>query len=81
MRQVLDVSPLPGCKLAVRFTDGSSGVFDVSPYIRSPFFEQLRDDAYFQQVRTFHGGVSWPDGQDLGPDTIAEHLRPAPAPG
>jgi hypothetical protein len=37
---------------------------------------QFPDDAYFSKVSLFFGGIGWPDGQDLGPDTLAAALRP-----
>ena len=76
MKKVTSVRPLDGKKLAVVFSDGVSGVFDVSPYIRSEFFKRLEDDEYFRQVRLFFTGIGWPEGQDLGPDTIEADLQP-----
>ncbi|MEK6742354.1 MAG: DUF2442 domain-containing protein [Nitrospirota bacterium] len=75
MKKVIGVKPLEEKMLSVTFSDGATGVFDVSPYIRSDFFKRLEDEAYFKQVRLFFSGVGWPDGQDLGPDTIAAELR------
>lgn len=43
--------------------------------MRSDFFKRLEDDAYFRQVRVFFIGIGWPDGQDLGPDTIEADLQ------
>ena len=53
----------------------SPAVFDVAPYFRSDFFKRLEDDVYFKQVRLFFTGIGWPDGQDLGPDTIEADLQ------
>jgi len=75
MKKVISVKPLEGKKVAVVFSDGASGVFDVAPYMRSDFFKRLEDDAYFKQVRIFFGGIGWPEGQDLGPDTIEADLQ------
>ncbi len=76
MKKITSVKPLEGKKVAVVFSDGVSGVFDVSPYIRSDFFKHLEDDDYFKQVRLFFTGIGWPEGQDLGPDTIEADLQP-----
>lgn len=75
MKKVISVKPLEGKKLAVVFSDGLSGEFDVNPYIRGEFFKRLEDDSYFKQVRLFFSGVGWPEGQDLGPDTIEADLQ------
>jgi hypothetical protein len=75
MNKVISVSPLENKKVAVVFADGKSGIFDVAPYIKSDFFERLNDDNYFRQVRLFFTGIGWPEGQDLGPDTIAAELH------
>jgi len=75
MKKVISVKPIEDKKVAVVFSDGLSGVFDVKPYITSDFFKRLTDDAYFRQVRIFFGGIGWPEGQDLGPDTIEADLQ------
>ena len=77
MKKIISVSPLEGRKVAVVFSDCISGIFDVAPYIRSEFFKRLDDDSYFKQVRLFFSGIGWPDGQDLGPDTIEADLQPS----
>ena len=78
MKRVINVQPLAGKKVAVEFSDGMVGVFDVAPYIRSDFFRRLEDESYFKQVRLFFSGIGWPEGQDIGPDTIEADLLPAP---
>jgi len=75
MKKIISVSPLEGKKVAVVFSDGISGIFDVAPYIQSEFFKRLEDDSYFRQVHLFFSGIGWPDGQDLGPDTIEADLQ------
>ena len=75
MKKVITVKPIEGKKVAVVFSDGMSGVFDVAPYIQSDFFKRLEDEAYFKQVRLFFSGIGWPEGQDLGPDTIDADLK------
>jgi Protein of unknown function (DUF2442) len=75
MKKVISVKPLEGKKVAVVFSDGQSGVFDVTPYIRGEVFRRLEDEEYFKQVRLFFSGIGWPDGQDLGPDTIEADLQ------
>jgi hypothetical protein len=77
MDKIISVSPLENKRVAVVFADGRSGIFDVAPYIRSDFFRHLDDDNYFKQVHLFFTGIGWPEGQDLGPDTIAAELQPS----
>ena len=76
MDKIISVTPLADKKIAVVFADGKSGIFDVAPYIKSDFFQRLNDDNYFKQVHLFFTGIGWPEGQDLGPDTIAAELQP-----
>ena len=75
MKKVIQVAPLEGKKVAVVFSDGKSGIFDMAPYIKSDFFNHLQDDNYFMQVRVFFTGIGWPEGQDIGPDTIEAELQ------
>ena len=75
MNKVISVSPLKNKKVAVVFADGKSGIFDVAPYIKSDFFQRLNDDDYFRQISLFFTGIGWPEGQNIGPDTIAAELH------
>jgi len=75
MKKVISVKPIEGKKVEIVFSDGVCGVFDVTPYIRSDFFKRLADEKYFKQVSLFFNGIGWPEGQDLGPDTIEAELQ------
>lgn len=75
MNKIIKAVPLSGGNLQVVMQDGRCGEFDVKPFMNSVFFEALKDEAYFQKVRLFFAGVGWPDGQDLGPDTVAAGLK------
>jgi len=75
MKKVISVKPIEGKKVEIVFSDGVCGVFDVTPYVRSDFFKRLEDEKYFKQVGLFFNGIGWPEGQDLGPDTIEAELQ------
>jgi hypothetical protein len=75
MKKVISVKPIEGKKVEIVFSDGVCGIFDVTPYIRSDFFKRLEDEKYFKQVSLFFKGIGWPEGQDLGPDTIEAELQ------
>jgi hypothetical protein len=74
MNKVINVHPLPHGRLYIKMADGLCGEFDVTPYMQSDFFSALKNEVYFKQVTLFFQGISWPDGQDIGPDTIAAKL-------
>lgn len=69
----VDVQPLDGYRLRVRFVDGLEGEIDLSARIRSPqagVFARLADTAEFNKVQVVFGVVTWPDETDLAPETI-----------
>lgn len=70
--QILAVKPMPDYLLRLDFATGEKKIFDVKPYIRGHWFGQLRDTAYFNQVRIIaHGeGIEWPAGQDIAPHEL-----------
>ncbi|MBE0494683.1 MAG: DUF2442 domain-containing protein [Thiomicrospira sp.] len=65
----VDVKPLESTKLLVTFKDGKQGVLDMSPYLDFGAFSALKSRDYFNQVMIVFGAISWPDGQDIAPDT------------
>ncbi|MBK7005658.1 MAG: DUF2442 domain-containing protein [Burkholderiales bacterium] len=74
MEKVVNVSPAANGHVLVALSNNRKGLFDVRPYMNSAYFEALKDPTYFKQVRLVFRGIGWPDGQDLGPDTIAAEL-------
>lgn len=74
MNKVINVRAEDRGIVFVEMADGRRGRFDVRPYMTSDFFRELENDAYFRQVRIFFRGIGWPNGQDLGPDTVAAEL-------
>lgn len=70
---VVVVEPRGGCRLFVRFSNGSEGEQDFSKVVASggPMVEPLRDPTYFARVFIDDGVIAWPNGFDV--DSIALH--------
>jgi len=84
MHDVVEVRPLKGYRLRLRFDDGARGIVDVSR--RVPFdgvFAPLRDPEYFRRVRVDPelGTVVWPNGADLDPVVLYSLATGKPVPG
>ena len=66
--------------LYVEFDDGVKGEYDMSGRLNGPVFAPLRDPAVFAQVKLAeYGAPVWPNGVDIAPDTLHEHLKRARA--
>lgn len=77
--KILEVKPLPGCRLALVFSDGASGVHDLGWLFGStgPMIEPLRDPAMFDRVFLEHGAPTWPNGFDLSPWSLRRRMQEA----
>ena len=75
--KVKSAAPLPGLRLLVRFEEGQSKMYDVTPLLeRFEPFTALRDTpGLFDAVQVDPGGygVSWNDDIDLSCDELWEH--------
>ena len=83
--KIVEVRPLEGYRLWLRFHDGRSGTVDLSAELWGPMFEPLKDQQLFAQVRVDPelDTVTWPNGADLAPEFLyetAQPLIPADAP-
>ncbi|MGH7298382.1 MAG: DUF2442 domain-containing protein [Polyangiaceae bacterium] len=82
MIKVRSAEPLKDHRLAVAFTDGTSGIADLSKHVRRKPFTALEDERVFRNVLVDHGAVEWPKG-DVGIATEAlyalVHGLPKPA--
>ncbi len=73
---VKNVKPLPSYRIQVEIEDGRKGVFDVTPYLDHGVFRELRNVHYFNQVGIRFGAVTWPNEQDIAPETLIAELVP-----
>ncbi len=71
------VRPLPDYRLEVELVDGSKGVFDLRPHLNHPGLTALRDLSYFERVTILAGAATWPNGEDIAPQTLAAELASA----
>jgi hypothetical protein len=75
MDTIVTAKPLPEYKIYIVTSSGIEGIFDVSPYLQSNYFQQLKNPSYFRQVRPAHHGIAWPDEQDFSADTIIWDIK------
>jgi len=81
LKDIVQVRPLDGYRLHVRFEDGVEGGVDVAKLVKfEGVFAPLRDRDYFVQVRVNPdiGTVCWPNGADLDPDVLYALLTDEP---
>src|SRR5205823_7154463 len=77
LKDIVEVRPLGGYRLYLRFEDGVAGGLDFAGRLRfEGVFALLRDPAAFAQVRIHPelGAVAWPNGADLDPDVLYAEL-------
>ena len=83
LKDVVEVRPLDGYRLQLRFEDGAEGVVDVARLVPlTGVFAALRDRNEFVLVRVHPelGTVYWPGGADLDPDVLYSHVTGRPIP-
>lgn len=68
--RVIDVKTLEGFRLLLTFSNGEKREFDMTPYLNTGVFKELKDKQLFNTAKAFMGTVSWKNGQDLCPDTF-----------
>jgi len=70
------VEPLPEYRILVEIADGRRGIFDLKPYLNHGIFRELKDMTYFNQVGILFGAVTWPNEQDIAPETLLAEMTP-----
>lgn len=71
------VKPLSNFCLYVEIEDGRKGIFDVKPYLQHGMFRELQDENYFNRVSILFGALTWPNEQDIAPETLLAEMQPA----
>lgn len=68
--KVKEAKPLRGGMLLVTFSTGGKRLFDTTMLTGSAF-EPLKDEAVFNDVRVFHGVITWKNGEiDIAPEKV-----------
>jgi hypothetical protein len=67
---IAEVTPKENYTLYIRSEDGTTGIFDVKPYLESEAFAPLKDRSEFERVRNGRYFIEWDCGADLSADTI-----------
>ena len=67
---IVHVTPRPDFMLLIESDEGSSGIFDVRPYLGLEAFRPLQDAEVFAKVQTGRYFIEWACGADLSADTI-----------
>jgi hypothetical protein len=70
------VKPLSDFRIYVEIENGRKGVFDMKPYLDRGIFSELKDVNYFNQVDILLGAVTWPNEQDIAPETLISEMIP-----
>ena len=71
MIRVIEVEPLDGFTLRLRFNDGSERVIDLEDHLWGPVFEPLKENpALFREVRIEGPTICWPNEADMDPDFL-----------
>jgi len=83
LKDIVEVHPLDGYRLRLRFEDGVVGEVDLEKMIQfEGIFAPLKDRATFVQVRVNPdvGTIVWPNGADLDPLVLYSQVTGAPIP-
>lgn len=72
---VKTVKPLEDYKIFVKLEDGRKGTFNVKPYLNHGVFRELKDINYFNRVGILFGAVTWPNEQDIAPETLVKEMQ------
>jgi hypothetical protein len=76
MIKLTAIEPKGGTRLLLRFSDGSSGVFDFAPFIEADteMTAPLSDPAFFARHFIEAGALAWPNGFDLSAGSLHRRL-------
>ena len=74
--RVVEVKPLDGFRLWVRFQNGRVGIIELANKLWGPMFESLKNpDLFFQaSVNSELETATWPNGADLAPEFLYQQV-------
>lgn len=73
---VLSVQALTGYQLKLKFENGESRLFDMSPLMDKKPFNRLKLSNAFFGAHIDYGTVVWPGNIDIAPETLYDRSVP-----
>lgn len=76
---VKSAKPLEGYKLQIKFKNGEEKIFDLTPYLATGKFAELRDMRLFNSVTVKFDSIEWANHLDIDPEFLYAHsvtMRP-----
>lgn len=72
MEFIVEVKPLPGFRIWIKFQNGLEGIVNLSDLTGKGVFAKWNESGFFDSVfvDTESHTVSWPGGIDLCPDSL-----------
>jgi len=68
--RIQKVIPTDDYKLILTFRNGEEGIYDCNDLLDFGVFKEFQDINYFKQAFIEYGTVTWPNEQDICPDTL-----------
>ena len=75
MVRVTDAQALDNQRVHVRFTDGHTGIIDMTQFLAYPAWQRLRDPQLFATAHAERGTVAWDGNIDIAPERARELAR------
>ena len=69
---VIGVIPLADYTLMLEFENREKRVFDMSPFLDTGKFSELRNPSLFRSVAVKYDSIEWPNRLDLDPEFLYE---------
>lgn len=69
---IVEVKPLDGYRLQIKFENGEEKVFDMTPYLETGRFVELKDLALFNSVIVKYDTIEWANKLDLDTEMLYE---------
>lgn len=67
----VQVKALKDYKLYLKFETGEEKIYDMKELIKKyPFYNKLKNEKYFKNVKTRGCTIEWENGEDVAPELI-----------
>ncbi len=67
----IQVKALEDYKLYLKFATGEEKIYDMKVLIKKyPFYNKLKDETYFKNVKTRGCTIEWENGEDVAPELL-----------
>ncbi|MBQ9267198.1 MAG: DUF2442 domain-containing protein [Clostridia bacterium] len=73
--RIKSVKAFENYDIEIEYYDGEKKLYNMQKQLIHPYYEKLKNIAYFLLLKSADTTIEWPDGEDIDPNELYENSK------